>query len=118
MTDDLFHYMVALVGATRQSQRVLVGASPRGSLALLRLSRARAALMGRDFVVPDDVQALAVSALAHRLTLRPELWAQHIRASDVIDECLKVVPVPPTLPAQMLGATSAEGDLEGTPQPR
>jgi MoxR-like ATPase len=118
VTDDLFHYMVALVGATRQSQRVLVGASPRGSLALLRLSRARAALMGRDFVVPDDVQALAVSALAHRLTLRPELWAQHIRASDVIDECLKVVPVPPTLPAQMLGATSAEGDLEGTPQPR
>jgi MoxR-like ATPase len=116
VTDDLFHYIVQLVGATRQSPRVLVGASPRGSLALLRLSRARAALMGRDFVVPDDVQAVAVPALAHRLTLRPELWAQRIRADDVVLECLKTVPVPPTLPPEMM--RSAVSSAEAGESPR
>ena len=72
-------YMVDLVAATRTSARVQVGASPRGSLALLKLSRGRAALDGRDFVTPDDVKAVAVPALAHRLMLRPELWVQRIR---------------------------------------
>jgi MoxR-like ATPase len=117
VTDDLFRYMVQLVGATRQSQRVLVGASPRGSLALLRLSRARAALMGRDFVVPDDVQAVAVPTLAHRLTLRPELWAQHIRADDVVLECLKTVPVPPTLPPEMMRSLTAAAEGGESPRP-
>jgi MoxR-like ATPase len=89
-------YMVDLVTATRESQRVQVGASPRGSLALLKLSRCRAALRGRDFVVPEDVKAVAVPALGHRLTLRPELWVQRIRGEDVIAECLETVPTPET----------------------
>jgi len=108
VTDEVVEYVVDLVRATRQSARVQVGASPRGSLALLKLARARAALRGRDFVVPDDVQALAAPALAHRLTLRPELWVQRIRAEDVIQECLTQVPVPPTLPSEMtMAAPSA-----------
>jgi MoxR-like ATPase len=73
---------------------VQVGASPRGSLALLKLARSRAALQGRDFVVPEDVKAVAVPALAHRLTLRPELWVQRMRGEDVVAECLDTVPTP------------------------
>jgi MoxR-like ATPase len=77
-------YIVDLVAATRASKRLAVGASPRGSLALLKLSRAKAALDGRDFVVPEDVKAVAVPALAHRLMLRPELWVQRVRGEDVV----------------------------------
>jgi MoxR-like ATPase len=87
-------YMVDLAAATRSSSRVQVGASPRGSLALLKLARSRAALAGRDFVTPDDVKDVAVPALAHRLTLRPELWVQRVRAEDVVRECLESVPTP------------------------
>jgi MoxR-like ATPase len=88
-------YVVDLVAATRASRRLAVGASPRGTLALMKLSRAKAALAGRDFVVPEDVKAVAVPALAHRLTLRPELWVQRIRAEDVVQEALDSVPTPP-----------------------
>jgi MoxR-like ATPase len=88
-------YMVDLVAATRTSTRVQVGASPRGTLALLRLSRGRAALQGRDFVTPDDVKAVAVPALAHRLTLRPELWVQRVSGDDLVREALDSVPTPP-----------------------
>jgi MoxR-like ATPase len=88
-------YMVDLVAATRKSSRVQVGASPRGTLALLRLSRGRAALQGRDFVTPDDVKAVAVPALAHRLTLRPELWVQRVSGDDLVREALDSVPTPP-----------------------
>jgi MoxR-like ATPase len=87
-------YMVDIVAATRESQSIQVGASPRGSLALLKLSRCRAALDGRDYVTPDDVKAIAVPALAHRLTLRPELWVQRISAEDVVRERLDTVPTP------------------------
>ena len=87
-------YMVDVVAATRASPRVQVGASPRGSLALLKLSRGLAALRGRDFVTPEDVKNVAVPALAHRLTLNPELWVQRIRAEDVVQECLDAVPTP------------------------
>jgi len=87
-------YMVDLVTATRTSTRVQVGASPRGTLALLRLSRGRAALDGRDFVTPDDVKAVAVPALAHRLTLRPELWVQRVSGEDLVREALDSVPTP------------------------
>jgi MoxR-like ATPase len=90
-------YMVALTTATRESSEVEVGASPRGSLALLRLARARAAVEGRDFVVPDDVKAVAVPALAHRLVLRPELWVRRIDAGDVVARVLAEVPAPPAL---------------------
>ena len=87
-------YMVDLVTATRRSSRVQVGASPRGTLALMKLSRGRAALQGRDFVIPEDVKAVAVPALSHRLSLRPELWVQKVRAEDVVRDCLESVPAP------------------------
>ena len=87
-------YMVDVVAATRVAQSIQVGASPRGSLALLKLARCRAALAGRDYVTPDDVKSVAVPALAHRLTLRPELWVQNISAADVVRERLDTVPTP------------------------
>jgi MoxR-like ATPase len=93
-------YMVALATATRESSEVEVGASPRGSLALLRLARARASLEGRDFVVPDDVKAVAVPALAHRLVLRPELWVRRVDAADVVRRVLDGVPAPPATEPQ------------------
>jgi MoxR-like ATPase len=95
VSEPIGRYMVDLVAATRESRRVAVGASPRGSLALLKLSRARAALAGRDFVTPEDVKAVAVPALGHRLMLRPELWVQRIRGDDVVREVLDTVPTPP-----------------------
>ena len=87
-------YMVDVVAATRTGPSILVGASPRGSLALLKLARCRAAVDGRDYVTPDDVKAVAVPALAHRLTLRPELWVQRVSSDDVVRERLATVPTP------------------------
>ena len=87
-------YIVDIVASTRSSQRVQVGASPRGSLAILKLSRAKAALGGRDFVTPEDVKAVAVPALSHRLMLKPELWVQRVRPEDVVRESLETVPAP------------------------
>jgi MoxR-like ATPase len=87
-------YMVDVVAATREAQSIQVGASPRGSLALLKLSRCRAALDGRDYVIPDDVKSVAVPALAHRLTLRPELWVQRVSAEDIVRERLQTVATP------------------------
>jgi MoxR-like ATPase len=95
VSEPIEGYIVDLVAATRASRRLAVGASPRGSLALLKLSRAKAALAGRDFVVPEDVKAVAVPALAHRLTLRPELWVQRVRGEDIVAEALETVPTPP-----------------------
>jgi MoxR-like ATPase len=95
VSESIEGYIVDLVAATRSSRRLAVGASPRGSLALLKLSRAKAALDGRDFVVPEDVKAVAIPALAHRLTLRPELWVQRVRGEDVVAEALETVPTPP-----------------------
>jgi MoxR-like ATPase len=94
VSEDVGLYMVDLVTATRTSSRAQVGASPRGTLALLKLSRGKAALDGRDFVTPDDVKAVAVPALAHRLTLRPELWVQRVTGDDVVREALETVPTP------------------------
>jgi MoxR-like ATPase len=87
-------YCVDVVAATRASESVAVGASPRGSLSLLKLARCKAALAGRDFVLPDDVKAIAVPALAHRLVLRPELWVQRVSAEDVVRDVLDLVPTP------------------------
>jgi MoxR-like ATPase len=95
VSEAIGRYLVELVNATRESTRVQVGASPRGTLALLKLSRGRAALAGRDFVTPEDVKAVAGPALAHRLTLRPELWVQRIRGEDIVGEVLSTVPTPP-----------------------
>jgi MoxR-like ATPase len=92
-------YMVDLVAATRTANGVQVGASPRGSLALLKLSRCRAAVRGRDYVIPDDVKAVAVPALAHRLSLRPELWVQRLRPDDIVVGLLDEVPTPKAQPS-------------------
>jgi MoxR-like ATPase len=87
-------YIVDIVEATRASPSVSIGSSPRGALALMKLARARAALSGRDFVTPEDVKAMAVPALAHRLVLRPELWIQRVTGDDVVREALEGVPTP------------------------
>jgi MoxR-like ATPase len=94
VSESVGRYIVSLVAATRESPSISVGASPRGTLALMKLARVRAALDGRDFVVPDDVKAVAVPVLAHRLALRPELWVQRVQAEDVVQECLTAVAVP------------------------
>ena len=94
VSESIGMYMVDLVASTRRSSRLQVGASPRGTLALLKLSRGRAALSGRDYVTPEDVKAVAVPALGHRLTLRPELWVQRVRGEDVVREALEAVPTP------------------------
>jgi MoxR-like ATPase len=88
------YYIVDLVAATRDDPKLQVGASPRGALAVLKLARAKAVLSGRDFVTPDDVKAVAVPALAHRLTLRPELWVRRVDPDQVVAELLGRVPTP------------------------
>jgi MoxR-like ATPase len=92
--DSIGRYIVALASATRTHPQVLVGASPRGSLALLLLARASAAMAGRDFVIPEDVKAVAVPALAHRITLRPEMWLRRIDPSAVVIDVLERTPAP------------------------
>jgi MoxR-like ATPase len=94
VSEPIGFYIVDLIAATRASGQVDVGASPRGSLAVMKLSRCRAALFGRDFVTPEDVKAVAVPALAHRLMLRPELWVRRVRPEDVVLETLETVPTP------------------------
>jgi MoxR-like ATPase len=87
-------YAVAIARATRESPQLAVGASPRGSLALMKLARARAAYLGRDFVTPDDIKAVSIPALAHRLTLAPELWVQRIDPAEAVRAAVASVPVP------------------------
>jgi MoxR-like ATPase len=99
VSPELLDYMVAIVAATRKDPQVQVGASPRGGLALLQLSRAQALLAKRDYVIPDDIKQIAVSALAHRVTLRPELWVRQVSADDVVARLLASVPTPRTAPA-------------------
>jgi MoxR-like ATPase len=91
---DIERYIVALVAATRGRRQVAVGASPRGSLALLKLSRAWAAMQGRDYVLPDDVKLFVLPALVHRLILEPELWMRRHAAEEVLETVLQSVPVP------------------------
>jgi MoxR-like ATPase len=97
--EALERYIVTLVQATRSDSRVTLGASPRGSLALFKLARAEAVMRGRDFVLPDDVKAVAVAALAHRLVLRPELWVSRTTAVQVVESLLQQVPTPSAEPA-------------------
>ncbi len=94
---DIAAYCVALAAATRRHRSVEVGASPRGSQGLLLVARARAVLDGRDFVIPDDVKAVAVPVLAHRLTLTVQAWTSGVQASQVVEEVLATVPGPPAV---------------------
>jgi MoxR-like ATPase len=92
--DSLTRYIVDLTSATREHPSVLVGASPRGSLALMLLARAQAALAGRDYVVPEDVKQVAVPALAHRITLRPEMWLRRVEPAGIVEDVLAKTPAP------------------------
>ncbi|MBC8331347.1 MAG: MoxR family ATPase [Anaerolineae bacterium] len=91
---DLENYIAAIVHHTRREQRTAVGASPRGSLALLKLARAKAALDGRAYVLPDDVKTFIQPALSHRLILKPDLWMNKTAAYEVLDTIANLVPVP------------------------
>ena len=87
-------YIVDLVRATRAARELAVGASPRGSLAMVKLARARAVIGGRDFVTPDDVKTVALAALAHRVVLSPEAWARRIDPSAVVEQAIRTVAAP------------------------
>jgi MoxR-like ATPase len=91
---DVLGYIVDLVTATREHPKVSVGASPRGTLAIVQLARGHAVLSGRDFVAPEDVKAVTVPALAHRLVLKPEMWVRQITGEDVVADILGRLPVP------------------------
>ncbi len=98
VSESIGRYIVSIVDATRSAPRVQVGASPRGSLALVKLARAKAVLAGREFVTPEDVKAVAVPALAHRLALRPDSWVAGIKGDGIVREVLDSVPAPPPEP--------------------
>jgi len=98
ISEDLLDYVVAIVTATRRDAQIQVGASPRGGLALVQLARGQALLRQRDYVIPDDIKQVAVPALAHRVTLRPELWVRQVSADDVVTRLLAAVPTPRTDP--------------------
>jgi MoxR-like ATPase len=92
--DSIKEYIVAVVGETRKHPDVYLGASPRGSLALHKTSRARAALLGRDYVIPDDVKALAQVTLSHRLIISPSARIKNVDPKAVVEEITNSVPVP------------------------
>jgi MoxR-like ATPase len=92
---DIVDYCVRLVGASREHPQLEVGASPRGTLMLVAAARAAALITGRDYVVPDDVAALAVPVLGHRVVVRPELWARRISGDKIVAELLEQTPAPP-----------------------
>ena len=95
--DTVGRYCVELAAATRRHPQALVGASPRGSLALLLTARAHAVIDGRDFVLPEDVKAVGEAALAHRVTVRPELWLHDVSGASIVRDVLGSVPAPPTV---------------------
>jgi MoxR-like ATPase len=99
VSPDVVDYAVALVAATRDHAQIQVGASPRGSLALVQLARGQALMSQRDYVVPDDIKEVAVPALAHRVVLRPELWVRQVSADDVVASVVASVPTPRTDPS-------------------
>ena len=94
VAESVGRYAIDLVRATREHQDTMVGASPRGSLALLVCSRALALIEGRDFVIPEDVKRLAVPALGHRIVIRPELWLNNVAPETIVEAVLEHVPVP------------------------
>ncbi|HTS25283.1 MAG TPA: MoxR family ATPase [Bryobacteraceae bacterium] len=94
VTDPLAEYVVQVVRRTRTDDNILVGAGPRATQSLLRAARAWAAIAGRDFVSPDDVRAVSLPVLEHRLLLRPESELEGVRAAEVLDRILHEIPVP------------------------
>ncbi|GAA1903855.1 AAA family ATPase [Lapillicoccus jejuensis] len=98
--DSIARYCVALAGASRTHPQALMGASPRGSLALLLTARAYAVVSGRDYVTPEDVKAVAPAALAHRITVRPELWMSNVSGASIVRSLLSTVTAPAALEAR------------------
>ena len=94
VSEAIGRYGVAIVQATRTSPSLAMGASPRGTLALVKLARARAALAGRNYVLPDDVKQMAVHALSHRVLLQPESWVRRVDPQGIITAIVASVPVP------------------------
>ena len=92
--DDVLGYIADIVQATRTQRQIEIGASPRGSLAIFKLSRARAVFHARDYVIPDDVKEVAGSALAHRLIMKAESWVKGTNPNQVLEDLLKTIPVP------------------------
>jgi len=92
--DDVLGYVADIVQATRTQRQIEIGASPRGSLAIFKLSRARAVFHGRDYVIPDDVKDVAAQALVHRLIMKSESWVKGTNPNQVLDDILKTIPVP------------------------
>jgi MoxR-like ATPase len=92
--DDVLGYVTDIVQATRAQRQVEVGASPRGSLAIFKLARARAVFHGRDYVIPDDVKEVVAPALVHRMIMKAESWVKGVDPRVVIEQILKTVPVP------------------------
>ncbi|WP_223690599.1 AAA family ATPase [Leifsonia poae] len=109
---DIAAYCVALAAATRRHRAVEVGASPRGSQGLLLVARARAVMAGRDFVIPDDIKAVATPVLAHRLSLTVQAWTSGVQAAQVVQEVVGSVPGPPVVGRDDRATASAE---EGAP---
>ena len=105
VSTPIIDYAVAVVEATRADSSVHAGASPRGVEAVIKLARVKAVLNRRDFVTPDDIKAVAIPALAHRIVLRPELWVRGIDPATVVERCLASVPTPSTLPSGQQGDT-------------
>jgi MoxR-like ATPase len=91
---EIERYIINLVDKTRDHPQIAIGASPRASLALLKLTRSRAALQGRDYVIPDDVKEFLIPTLEHRLILKPEMWLEEGAAVKIIQELLDTVPLP------------------------
>jgi MoxR-like ATPase len=94
VNEDLESYIATIIQETRQDRHVAVGASPRGSLAFLKMARAHAAFSGRDYILPDDIKRFAVPVLSHRLILQPEYWLTHSIGDRVISDIFAKVPVP------------------------
>ena len=92
--DDVLGYVTDIVQATRIQRQIEVGASPRGSLAIFKLARARAVFHGRDYVIPDDVKEVAAPALVHRMIMKAESWVKGVDPRQMVDEILKTIPVP------------------------
>ncbi len=105
--ESVGRYCVALTEATRSHPQVLLGSSPRGSLALMLIARSFAVIAGRDYVTPEDVKAAAPAVLAHRISVKPELWMSNASGVSVVTEVLRSVPTPAALEADAAGASDA-----------
>jgi MoxR-like ATPase len=114
--DSVAAYMVDLTAATRSHKQVQVGASPRGSLALLLTARARAVLAGRTYVTPEDVKTVAPAALAHRISLKPEMWLRQVDPGEIVAEVCQSTPAPASelLPAYRTPAGAGPPDPDAT----